>query len=59
MDINESEDTQNNKTEFNPIIGGLQYLANNIRPDISFVVNHLARFLTNPSQGIYMQLDVF
>ncbi|KAI1000674.1 hypothetical protein K3495_g7521 [Podosphaera aphanis] len=35
--------------EYNSIIGGLQYLANNTRPDISFAVNHLARFLSNPS----------
>lgn len=36
-------------TEFNPIIGGLQYLANNTRPDIAHAVNHLARFLVSPS----------
>ncbi|KAI0991130.1 hypothetical protein K3495_g17057, partial [Podosphaera aphanis] len=36
-------------TEFNAIIGGLQYLANNTRPDIAHAVNHLARFLVNPS----------
>ncbi|KAI1004089.1 hypothetical protein K3495_g4123 [Podosphaera aphanis] len=35
--------------DYNSIIGGLQYLANNTRPDISFAVNHLARFLSNPS----------
>lgn len=35
--------------EYSSIIGGLQYLANNTRPDISHSVNHLARFLINPS----------
>lgn len=34
---------------FNKIIGELQHLANNTRPDINFAVNHLARFLQNPS----------
>lgn len=37
------------KREYNSIIGGLQYLANNTRPDISYSVNHLARLLVNPS----------
>lgn len=30
------------------MIGGLQYLANNTRPDITYAFNHLARFLINP-----------
>lgn len=37
------------KTEYNSVIGGLQYLANNMRPDIAFAINHLARFLANPA----------
>ncbi|KAI0992027.1 hypothetical protein K3495_g16159, partial [Podosphaera aphanis] len=36
------------RTDYNSIIGGLQYLANHTRPDIAFSVNHLARFLINP-----------
>lgn len=36
--------------EFNQIKGGLQYLANQTRPDIAFATNHLARFLSNPSE---------
>lgn len=40
--------TTQEKTEYNSIIGGLQYLANHTRPDIVFAVNHLARFLINP-----------
>lgn len=36
--------------EYNQIVGGLQYLANQTRPDICFATNHLARFLTNPSE---------
>ncbi|KAI0991229.1 hypothetical protein K3495_g16958, partial [Podosphaera aphanis] len=36
--------------EYNQIVGGLQYLANQTRPDIAFATNHLARFLSNPSE---------
>lgn len=36
--------------EYNSIFGGLQFLANNTRPDIAFAVNFLARFLVNPSK---------
>lgn len=36
--------------EYNSMVGGLQYLANNTRPDIAHAVNHLARFLPNPSE---------
>ncbi|KAI0994156.1 hypothetical protein K3495_g14027 [Podosphaera aphanis] len=49
MEPNSEQCTPQEKTEYNSYIGGLQYLANNSRPDISFAVNHLARFLTNPS----------
>jgi hypothetical protein len=34
---------------FNRIIGELQHLSNHTRPDITYAVNHLARFLKNPS----------
>ena len=34
---------------FNRIIGELQHLSNHTRPDITHAVNHLARFLQNPS----------
>ena len=53
MEPNSSESSAKLKLEFNSIIGGLQYLANNTRPDISHAVNHLARFLTNPSEEHY------
>ena len=46
---NDQECKQEKVTEYNSIIGGLQFLANNTRPDIAFAVNHLARFLTRPS----------
>ena len=49
----EPSDAQSSKqqlTEYNSMIGGLQYLANNTRPGIAYAVNHLARFLTNPSE---------
>lgn len=36
--------------EYNQIVGGLQYLANQSRPDIVFATNHLARFLSNPGE---------
>ncbi|KAI0992005.1 hypothetical protein K3495_g16181, partial [Podosphaera aphanis] len=50
MDSNDQQCSQGEKTEYNSCIGGLQYLANNTRPDIAFAVNHLARFLVNPSK---------
>ncbi|KAI0996506.1 hypothetical protein K3495_g11676 [Podosphaera aphanis] len=46
---NDSKCSKEELKEYNSIIGGLQYLANNTRPDITFAVNHLARFLANPS----------
>ena len=50
MEPSSSQSPAQLKTEYNSIIGGLQYLANNTRPDIAFAVNHLARFLSNPSE---------
>lgn len=50
MEPNSSVCSVQSRTEYNSIIGGLQYLANNTRPDISHSVNHLARFLSNPSE---------
>ncbi|KAI0995347.1 hypothetical protein K3495_g12834 [Podosphaera aphanis] len=47
---NDQESLPDKTTKYNSIIGGLQFLANNTRPDIAFAVNHLARFLTNPSE---------
>lgn len=49
MEPSSSQCSYKTKTEYNSIIGGLQYLANNTRPDIAHAVNHLARFLINPS----------
>lgn len=46
---NSSNCSKQEHAEYNSIIGGLQYLANNTRPDIAFSVNHMARFLANPS----------
>ena len=46
---NDKESIPEQTTRYNSIIGGLQFLANNTRPDIAFAVNHLARFLANPS----------
>lgn len=50
MEPNTSECSAHSKFEYNSIIGGLQYLANNTRPDIAHAINHLARFLVNPSE---------
>ncbi|KAI1002331.1 hypothetical protein K3495_g5871 [Podosphaera aphanis] len=47
MEPNSSQCSAQKKAEYNSIIGGLQYLANNTRPDIAHSVNHLARFLVN------------
>ena len=48
LEPNTQQCSPHDKTEYNSIIGGLQYLANHTRPDITFSVNHLARFLINP-----------
>lgn len=48
LEPNASQCTLQTRTEYNSIVGGLQYLSNNTRPDIAFAVNHLARFLINP-----------
>lgn len=37
-------------TQYNQIVGGLQYLSIQTRPDIAFATNHLSRFLKNPSE---------
>ncbi|KAI0991494.1 hypothetical protein K3495_g16693, partial [Podosphaera aphanis] len=50
MEPNNKQCSAKELTEYNSCIGGLQYLANNTRPDIAFAVNHLARFLANPSE---------
>ncbi|KAI0995052.1 hypothetical protein K3495_g13129 [Podosphaera aphanis] len=50
MESNNEKCLPHEKIEYNSSIGGLQYLSNNTRPDIAFAVNHLARFLTNPSK---------
>lgn len=49
LEPNSSQCSKQQFAEYNSIIGGLQYLANNTRPDITHSVNHLARFLANPS----------
>lgn len=49
MEPSDSQCNNQSKFEYNSIVGGLQYLANNTRPDIAHSVNHLAKFLTNPS----------
>ena len=49
MEPNKSQGSAQLRTEYNSIVGGLQYLAKNTRPDIAFAVDHLARLLLNPS----------
>ncbi|KJX96367.1 retrovirus-related Pol polyprotein from transposon TNT 1-94 [Zymoseptoria brevis] len=44
----QDEGTKEDYDLFNKIIGELQHLSNHTRPDISFAVNHCARFLQNP-----------
>lgn len=53
MEPSDNKCSTQSKTEYNSVIGGLQYLANNTRPDITHSVNHLARFLSNPSEEHY------
>lgn len=49
MSPNDQAEVPERTAKYNSIVGGLQFLANNTRPDISFAVNHLARFLNKPS----------
>ncbi|KAI0991275.1 hypothetical protein K3495_g16912, partial [Podosphaera aphanis] len=48
LEPNPNQSSSQERTEYNSLIGGLQYLANHTRPDIAFSVNHLARFPINP-----------
>lgn len=50
MEPSESNSNPGLQKEHNSLIGGLQYLANNTRPDIAHSVNHLPRFLCNLSE---------
>jgi hypothetical protein len=44
-------------TEYRSIIGSMMYLASGTRPDISYAVNLLARYSTNPSEKHWEALD--
>ncbi|KAI1002866.1 hypothetical protein K3495_g5337 [Podosphaera aphanis] len=50
LEPNTSECSAPSEFEYNSIIGGLQYMANNTRPDIAHAVRYLAQFLANPSE---------
>ena len=47
---NESDEIVD-ETNYRSIVGGLMYIANCTRPDISFSVNYAARFCTNPNKN--------
>jgi hypothetical protein len=42
---------------YSQIIGSLMYLANAMRPDISYVVSKLSRFLSNPGEDHWQALE--
>ncbi len=44
------------KFPYREIIGSLNYLSNSVRPDISFSVNYLARFMDNPGHEHWTHL---
>jgi hypothetical protein len=46
-----------NQLLYSQIIGSLMYLADAIRPDISFVVNKLSRFTFNPGSDHWCALE--
>src|SRR5690349_10309751 len=46
----EEEKQEMSKTPYNSLIGVLQYIALSTRPDITYAVNQLSRYLSNPGQ---------
>ena len=49
LEPNPDENEGNQSNSFARLLGELQYLANNMRPDITFGVNRLASYTANPS----------
>ena len=51
LSVSEGESEMNERMPFRELIGSLMFLANVTRPDISFAVNVLSRFLNNYSES--------
>ena len=48
-----------NRLKYFQIVGSLMYLASATRPDISFVVRKLSRFMSNPGDDHWHALERF
>jgi hypothetical protein len=55
LEINSGESIDT--TEYRSVIGSMMYLASGTRPDMSYAVNLLARYSTNPSERHWEALD--
>ena len=47
--LRKNKQIMKDQLRYSPIIGSLVYLASATRPDISFAVSKLSRFVSNPS----------
>jgi hypothetical protein len=45
----EASDEPTNQTEYRSVIGGLLYISTSTRPDISFAVGRMSKYLEKPS----------
>jgi hypothetical protein len=53
LSINAEEGTLD---PINNIVGKLRYLADRTRPDLSYPVNYMCRFMTTPNANVYIEL---
>lgn len=53
--VEDESEVLSNATEFRSLVGGLNYLATNTRPDIAYALSVLSRFMSAPTKGIMTQ----
>lgn len=52
LSVDESE-VLSHRTPYRQLIGSLLHLSNTVRPDISFAVGYLSRFVHQPTEELY------